>query len=154
MNTLTHSPFLALRQVRQLLWQRWLVFSLARPVFWLVLYGQSFRRVSDLPGFQAGSYISFLTPGIVVMTALYSASWSGMGIIMEYEVGPGRDGPAVGLPSQPHGDSRRAHKPKSEIRARFALSTCQAELSATTLGECLKRRLRSRAPPAALQRIH
>jgi ABC-2 type transport system permease protein len=54
---------------------------------WLVLYGQLFQKVVELPGFRAQSYISFLTPGIVIMSALFSSGWSGMGIIVEMDAG-------------------------------------------------------------------
>jgi ABC-2 type transport system permease protein len=46
-----------------------------------VLFSQLFESVSRLPGFGT-DYITFLTPGIAVMTAAFSAGWSGMG---EYE---------------------------------------------------------------------
>lgn len=41
----------------------------------------------DLPGFNASSYITFVTPGIVIMTALFSGGWNGMGIIMDIDRG-------------------------------------------------------------------
>jgi ABC-2 type transport system permease protein len=56
-------------------------------VIWLVLFGQLFRRVVELPGFEATSYIQFLTPGVVVMTSLFGALWSGMGIIQDLDEG-------------------------------------------------------------------
>ena len=46
-----------------------------------------FKRVVDIPGFATGSYIAFLTPGIVVMTALFSSGWAGMGFIIDMERG-------------------------------------------------------------------
>jgi ABC-2 type transport system permease protein len=81
---------LALRQtisltVRQLLalWrQPWFVaITLVQPMIWLLLFGALFKRVVEIPGFHGGSYIEFLTPGIVVMSALFSAGWHGMGLI-------------------------------------------------------------------------
>jgi ABC-2 type transport system permease protein len=59
----------------------WIFISLVQPIVWLLLYGALFRRIVELPGFGTGSYVDFLTPGIVVMTALFSAGWSGMGLI-------------------------------------------------------------------------
>lgn len=55
---------------------------LAEPVIWLLLYGALFKRVVEIPGFEGGSYIQFLTPGIVVMTASFSAGWAGMSLIV------------------------------------------------------------------------
>jgi ABC-2 type transport system permease protein len=59
----------------------WIAVTLIQPVIWLTLYGQLFRRVVELPGFGAASYIQFLTPGVVIMTSLFGSAWSGMGII-------------------------------------------------------------------------
>ncbi len=59
----------------------WIAVTLIQPVIWLTLYGQLFRRVVEIPGFSAGSYIQFLTPGIVIMTALFGSAWAGMGIL-------------------------------------------------------------------------
>lgn len=59
----------------------WIAVTLIQPVIWLTIYGQLFRRVVEIPGFGSGSYIQFLTPGVVIMTALFGSSWSGMGIL-------------------------------------------------------------------------
>ena len=76
------------RQVRALVRQPYfLVITLVQPVIWLLLFGQLFKRVTDIPGFSTGSYIAFLTPGIVVMTALFSSGWAGMGFIIDMERG-------------------------------------------------------------------
>lgn len=76
------------RQARALLRQPYfLVITLLQPIIWLLLFGQLFKRVVDIPGFSTGSYIAFLTPGIVVMTALFSSGWAGMGFIIDMERG-------------------------------------------------------------------
>jgi ABC-2 type transport system permease protein len=62
----------------------WIAVSLVQPVIWLALFGQLFNRVVDIPGFAqggGGSYIEFLTPGVVIMTALFGSAWSGIGIV-------------------------------------------------------------------------
>src|SRR3981081_3195506 len=88
MTILAQTWFLALRLLRQLMRQPWwIAISLAQPIIWLVLFGQLFRRVVDIPGFPAGSYITFLMPGIVLMSALYGAGWTGMGVIDELDRG-------------------------------------------------------------------
>src|SRR5262249_52532618 len=46
-----------------------------------LLFGAMFKRVVELPGFHGGSYIEYLTPGVLVMSALFSAGWHGMGYI-------------------------------------------------------------------------
>ena len=65
----------------------WLIIMLVQPIIWLWLFGQLFRRVVTLPGFGASSYLDFLAPGIVVMTALFGAAWAGMPIINELNEG-------------------------------------------------------------------
>jgi len=65
----------------------WLAFALTQPIFWILLYSQLFRRVIDLPGFDTDSYVQFLTPGIVVMTAFFGATWSGMSMIEDLDRG-------------------------------------------------------------------
>ena len=59
----------------------WIAMALIQPVIWLTLFGQLFRRVVDLPGFETGSYIEFLAPGVLIMTAMFGGAWSGMGLI-------------------------------------------------------------------------
>jgi ABC-2 type transport system permease protein len=54
--------------------------TLTQPLIWLFLFGALFKAVTRIPGFH-GSYIDFLTPGIVVMLAVSSAGWTGMGFI-------------------------------------------------------------------------
>ena len=65
----------------------WIAISLAQPIVYLLLYAQLFKRVVELPGFNASSYLTFVTPGIVVMTALFGGGWNGMGIIQDLDRG-------------------------------------------------------------------
>jgi ABC-2 type transport system permease protein len=65
----------------------WIVVTLVQPFIWLALYGQLFRKVVEIPGFGANSYIQFLTPGVVIMTALFGAMWSGMGLVQDLDQG-------------------------------------------------------------------
>jgi ABC-2 type transport system permease protein len=71
------------------LWRQpiWIAVTLVQPVIWLLLYGALFKNVTKIPGFESTSYIQFLTPGIVVMTALFSAGWSGMAVIDDINKG-------------------------------------------------------------------
>ncbi|MEZ5126104.1 MAG: ABC transporter permease [Thermoleophilia bacterium] len=79
---------MTMRLFRNLLRQpAWILISLVQPVVWLLLYGALFRRIVEIPGFGAGSYIDFLTPGVVVMTCLFSAGWSGMDLIEDIDRG-------------------------------------------------------------------
>jgi ABC-2 type transport system permease protein len=65
----------------------WIAVMLVQPVIWLTLYGQLFRRVVEIPGFESDSYIQFLTPGVVIMTAFFGSAWSGMGILEDLQAG-------------------------------------------------------------------
>jgi ABC-2 type transport system permease protein len=77
---LRHSLFLTTRGVRTLMRQpAYAAITLVQPVLWLLLFGQLFRSVVHIPGFspQSGSYLEFITPGVVIMTALFSSGWAG-----------------------------------------------------------------------------
>lgn len=85
---LTHTGLLSGRSLRTLSRQpAYLLFNLVQPMVWLLLFGQLFRRVAALPGFGGGSYLAYLTPGVVVMTAMMSAGWSGTAIVQDMERG-------------------------------------------------------------------
>ncbi|MGI8967714.1 MAG: ABC transporter permease [Chloroflexota bacterium] len=85
---LTHSWYMAVRQLRNLVRQPWYIgFTLVQPIIYLLLFAELFKRVVEIPGFGAGSYLAFLTPGIVIMTALFSAGWNGMGVVMDMDRG-------------------------------------------------------------------
>jgi len=77
------------RHLRQFARQPFFVaVTLMQPIVWLVLFGGLFQKVVEIPGFDAGdSYLSYLTPGVVVMTALFSAAWSGMGLVEDLDLG-------------------------------------------------------------------
>jgi ABC-2 type transport system permease protein len=76
------------RQLLALWRQPWYVaITLVQPIVWLLLFGAMFKHVVDIPGFEGGSYIEFLTPGIVIMSALFSAGWHGMGLINALQSG-------------------------------------------------------------------
>jgi ABC-2 type transport system permease protein len=64
-----------------------LVITLVQPVIWLFLFGSLFREVVELPGFGASSYLDYLVPGVVVMSAVSSNMWAGMGTMEEIERG-------------------------------------------------------------------
>jgi len=64
-----------------------LMFTLVQPLVWLLLFGALFQRISALPGFAAGRYLDYLTPGIVVMTAMSTAGWSGTSIVEDLDRG-------------------------------------------------------------------
>jgi ABC-2 type transport system permease protein len=77
------------RQLRSLVRvPAYLVINLIQPIIWLLLFGQLFRSVVDIPGFSGGSnYLVFLTPGIVMMMALFGSAWAGSSFIQDMDRG-------------------------------------------------------------------
>jgi ABC-2 type transport system permease protein len=77
---LRHAGYLTARSTRAL-WRQpaFAVATLVQPIIWLLLFGELFRGIGAIPGFTAahGSYLEFITPGVVVMTALFSSGWAG-----------------------------------------------------------------------------
>jgi ABC-2 type transport system permease protein len=77
---LQHSAYLTARSLRTL-WRQptFAAMTLIAPIIWLLLFGQLFRSVVHIPGFatRSGSYLEFITPGVIVMTALFSSGWAG-----------------------------------------------------------------------------
>jgi ABC-2 type transport system permease protein len=88
MIALRHTGYMTATHLRQL-WRQpwWIAVSLVQPVIWLLLFGALFQSVGDLPGFGSDSYIEFLAPGIVIMTAFFSAGWTGMGLLEDLDRG-------------------------------------------------------------------
>jgi ABC-2 type transport system permease protein len=78
----------SLRYLRVLYRQgAWIGITLTQPIIWLLLFGALFKSVTRIPGFEGGSYVDFLTPGVVVMLAVSSAGWTGMGFIEDINGG-------------------------------------------------------------------
>lgn len=101
------STAMSTRQLRALVRQpMYVAVTVVQPLVWLLLFGALFKRVTDLPGFATGSYIDYLTPGMVVMSALFSAGWNGMamlndingGVLDRFLTTPARRGPLVAGP--------------------------------------------------------
>ncbi|KAA1422404.1 ABC transporter permease subunit [Mumia zhuanghuii] len=85
---LVHTRLLTERSLRTLARQpAYLAFTLIQPLVWLLLFGQLFRNVVELPGFGGENYLTYLTPGIAVMTAMFSAGWAGTGFIVAMDRG-------------------------------------------------------------------
>src|ERR1700754_1689799 len=88
MNSLRQTFQVFLRNARVMLRQpAFVVITLVQPLIWLLLFGALFKAVTKIPGFAAGSYLDYLTPGIVVMLAVSSAGWTGMGFIEDIDSG-------------------------------------------------------------------
>jgi len=88
MNIVTQTWWMTVRRLKALLRQPGvLIITLVQPAIWLFLFGALFRKVVELPGFGSSSYLDYLIPGVVVMNAVSTNMWSGMGAIDEIERG-------------------------------------------------------------------
>jgi ABC-2 type transport system permease protein len=88
MKALRDSQHMTVRHMRALLRQPWwIAVTLVQPIIWLLLFGALFKSVVEIPGFGSSSYIQLLTPGVIVMTAFFSAGWGGMAMIDDLERG-------------------------------------------------------------------
>jgi ABC-2 type transport system permease protein len=87
MTALAQTTHVAGRHLRLFFRQPWFVgISLVQPVIWLLLFGALFKSVIEIPGFSSSaSYLDYLVPGVLVMTALFSCGWSGMSIIEDLD---------------------------------------------------------------------
>ncbi|MDE3132980.1 MAG: ABC transporter permease [Acidobacteriota bacterium] len=87
MTALRQTQQMFTRNLRVLMRQpAYLLITLIQPIIWLLLFAALFKAVADIPGFH-GTYLDFFTPGVVVMLALFSAGWSGMGAVEDIQSG-------------------------------------------------------------------
>ncbi|KRE21778.1 ABC transporter permease [Agromyces sp. Soil535] len=88
-NIIRHTAYLTLRHLRAVVRvPAFVVMSLVQPLIWLLLFGQLFKSVVEIPGFEGGdSYLEFLTPGIVMMMALFGSAWAGTSYIQDMDRG-------------------------------------------------------------------
>jgi len=87
MTALRQTWQVALRYLRVIARQpAFLFIALVQPIIWLLLFGALFKAVAQIRGFH-GSYVDYLTPGVVVMLAVSSAGWTGMGFIEDMDRG-------------------------------------------------------------------
>src|SRR5262245_8655126 len=86
-STLAQTGYVAGRHLRAFIRQPWFVgMALVQPVIWLLLFGALFKSVALIPGFStSATYLDYLVPGVLVMTALFSCGWSGMSIIEDLD---------------------------------------------------------------------
>jgi len=88
MTLIRQTTYMTIRHLRELWRQPWFVaVTLIQPVVWLLLFGTLFKRVIEIPGFHTTSYIGFLAPGVVAMTAMFNSAWSGMALIEDLNRG-------------------------------------------------------------------
>lgn len=64
-----------------------MAFTLIQPLVYLVLFGGLFEQMASLDSFGATTYLTYLTPGVVLMTAVFAGGWAGMGVIQAHDRG-------------------------------------------------------------------
>ena len=80
---------LTMRWVRRLSREKFsMLFTLVQPMlFWLIFFGNLFRRATDSQVMQAPDYMSFLAAGVVVMTVLNNGLAGGVDLLFDKENG-------------------------------------------------------------------
>lgn len=83
MTAITQTAYVTTRHLRYMWRQPWFVMmAVIQPIIWLLLFGALFKNVAEIPGFStSATYLDYLVPGVLVMTALFGCGWSGMSII-------------------------------------------------------------------------
>lgn len=75
-----------LRQIKKYLRTRSrIVGSLAQPILFLIAFGFGFGSIYQRAG--DGNYIQFLAPGIILMSVLFTAVFSGIDLIWDRQFG-------------------------------------------------------------------
>ncbi len=88
MNALTDTWYITMRDLRARIRMPVFIFiSLFQPILFLLLFPQIFKSVGSSMFSGDTSYLQFFTPGILVMTGLFSAALSGMGMIINMDTG-------------------------------------------------------------------
>ena len=106
--------------VRQLVF---LFIALVQPIIWLLLFGALFKAVTEIPGFAGGSYIDFLTPGVVVMLAVSSAARAAR---------PSPPASSTWIVSPCSSLLSASGVPPATIRPRSTIASCEASRSASS----------------------
>src|SRR5689334_10085265 len=66
----------------------WIGIGIMQPVLYLVLFGPLMEKVvSSTPGFPPGSSWTILTPALIIQLALFSSSFAGFSLLMDYRSG-------------------------------------------------------------------
>ncbi len=76
-----------------------MAFTLVQPLIYLLLFGALFAEVDGLRDVGPGGYLTYLTPGVVLMTATFAGGWGGMGVVQDHE--RGRFGLMLATPVRP-----------------------------------------------------
>jgi ABC-2 type transport system permease protein len=65
----------------------WLLFGLFQPIVYLTLFAPFLTGIAQTPGFPTGNAIQFFAPGLLVLNALFNATFAGFGLIEKLRSG-------------------------------------------------------------------
>jgi ABC-2 type transport system permease protein len=66
----------------------WIMIGIMQPVLYLVLFGPLMEKVvGSTPGFPPGTSWTILTPALIIQLALFSSSFAGFSLLMDYRSG-------------------------------------------------------------------
>jgi ABC-2 type transport system permease protein len=57
------------------------------PLILLLVFGQLFEAIVQVPGFEESSYLAYLAPGQIAFTAFLAVAWSAVPMLIEYRTG-------------------------------------------------------------------
>lgn len=88
MTAVVHTGLLTARLLRAFVRMPvYLVMNLVQPMMWLLLFGALFSGLVELPGFGQDDYLTFITPGVVMMMALFGSAWAGTAFVEDMSRG-------------------------------------------------------------------
>ncbi|SCY22219.1 ABC transporter permease [Alkaliphilus peptidifermentans] len=80
--------YMALRRIRPTFRQPMtIVMSMVQPIIWLLLFGNLFKGIVEVPGFSTDSYVEYILPGMIVMNTLFIGIYTGMGTLNDINSG-------------------------------------------------------------------
>src|SRR5262245_29829233 len=65
----------------------WVIVGLFQPICYLLLFAPLLNSLAGVSGFPGGGALTVFTPGLLVMTALFSVSFAGFGVIAALRAG-------------------------------------------------------------------
>ncbi|MEA3312770.1 MAG: ABC transporter permease [Caldisericota bacterium] len=89
---ITDSYYIAWRELKKYFREKTrLIMTIVQPFIWLVLMGNMMSGLTSNPYaaqmLGTANYLTFMTPGIILMTVLFSSIFSGMSIIWDRRIG-------------------------------------------------------------------
>ena len=65
----------------------WVIMGLFQPICYMLLFAPLLNSLANIPGFPPGGTFNVFTPGVLIMTAIFSVSFAGFGLIANLRTG-------------------------------------------------------------------